>query len=466
MSKKTLFLLIFLAFALRFALGAGAYFFLPGLNYGDSPAQKAGYLFYDAYRRDLQAAELAQSGQSLLRAFSGAYESDQYGGLLALSAAVYRLLRSHQPLAMIFLAALSGALGGWFTYAAAENLLGARAAAFAAGVFLFYPEAILLGAAQMREPFLMTLLAVFFAGLLKIMKSGRKKESDFFSLLSFFLALAGLLFFSPGIALLALLTAAGWWYAAHGWRGLSWRILLSAALIFLLGLAALSFSWNNLVHAQSGPLGIIGAWARETVKWNTHLLKQSSGIVQLLLESLPAGLALPFVTGYGLLQPVLPAALLEPAHPFWQTLGATRALGWYLLLPFVAYSFFSAWRLSDPPQRRQWLWLAALTWGWILIAALRGGGDQWDNPRYRVIPLIFLCLLAAQAWDAPKTRWFWRIVAVEMLIVLIFGHWYLYRYLGFGFNLGIRNTLALALGAAILGIAADWGWEQRRRFRV
>ncbi len=458
MSKKTLFLLIFLAFALRFALGAGAFFLLPRLNYGDSPAQKAGYLFYDAYRRDLQAAELAQSDENLLQAFSGSYESDQYGGLLALSAGVYRLLGSHQPLALIFLAALLGALGGCFVYSAAEKVLTPRAAIFAVCLFLFYPEAILLGASQMREPFLMTLLAVFWAALPSAGSNFRPWQA--------LAALAAMLPLSPGIALLALVAAAGWRYAGAGRRGLSWPILLSAGMLFLLGLAALSFSWNNLIHAQSGPLGILGVWARETVRWNTHLLKQSSGIVQLLLTSLPAGLAPLFVTAYGLLQPVLPAALLEPAHPFWQTLGVARALGWYLLLPFVAYSLFSAWSVSDLRARRQWLWLAALTWAWALIAALRGGGDQWDNPRYRVIPLIFLCLLAAQAWAAPKTRWFWRIVAVETLIVGIFSHWYLYRYLKIGFNLGIRNTLALALAAAILGVAADWGWERRKRFRV
>lgn len=458
MSKKTLFLLSLLAFALRFALGAGAFFLLPRLNYGDNPAQKAGYLFYDAYRRDLQAAELARSDESLLRAFSGDYESDQYGGLLALSAAVYRLLGSQQPLVMVFLAALLGALGGYFVHSAAEKLLGPRAAALALIIFLFYPEAILLGASQMREPFLMTLLAIFWQALPLAGSNLRPAQA--------LLALVAMLPLSPGIALLALVAAAGWQFARSGWRGLSWRVLLSAGMVFLLGLAALSFSWNNLVHAQGGALGILGAWARETVRWNAHLLQQSSGIVQLLLASLPAGLALPFVTVYGLLQPVLPAALIEPAHPFWQVLGAARALGWYLLLPFVAYSLFSAWRISDPRQRRQWFWLAALTWGWVLLAALRGGGDQWDNPRYRVIALVFLSLLAAQAWEAPKTRWFWRIVAVEALIVLVFTHWYFYRYLKIGFNLGIRNTLALALGAAFLGLAADWGWEHRRGFRV
>jgi len=448
--------LLFLGFALRLTVGVGAYFYLPTLQYGDSPAQKAGYLFFDAYRRDEQAASLAQSDQSLLTSFSGQYESDQYGGLLALSAGVYRLLGSHQPLAMIFLAALSGAAGGFWVFRAAQNLLGEKSAWAAACIFLFYPEAILLGAAQMREPFLMSLLALFFAGL-------TAPRRQYPMLLA---ALGGMLFFSPGIALLALAGGAGWEYAGKGWRGLSARTALTGAAVFGLGLTALWFSWQNLVRTRGGPFSVIAAWARETAKWNKHLLERSSGIVQLLFQSLPAGLALPFIGVYGLLQPVLPAAVFEPSHPFWQTLGILRSLGWYLLLPFVAFSLFSAWQVNTPSARRQWLWLAGLVWCWMLVAALRGGGDQWDNPRYRVIPLVWLALLAAQAWAAPKTRWFWRIVAVETLITLVFSHWYLYRYLGVGFNLGIRNTLALALGISLIGLAADWLWERRQRFQV
>lgn len=444
--------MVLAGFALRLALGAGALFWLPGLQYGDNPAQKAGYLFFDAYRRDAQAAQLAQSSESLLKAFGGGYESDQYGGLLALSAGVYRLLGSHQPLTMLFLAALAGAVGALGVFSAANTLLGKKAALAAAALFLFSPEAVLLGAAQMREPFLMSLLAFFFAE-----EVGPRKNP--FLLLA---ALAGMLFFSPGIALLALAGAAGWQIAGSGWRGFSARTALAGAGLFALGLAALSFSWKNLVRARSGPFSVLGAWARETAKWNKYLLERSSGIVQLLFQSLPAWLALPFVAVYGLLQPVLPAALWEPSHPFWQTLGILRSAGWYALLPFIAFSLFSAWKINDPRARRQWLWLAALTWGWMLIAALRGGGDQWDNPRYRFIALVWLALLAAQAWQAPKTRWFWRIVAVETWIVLVFSHWYVYRYLGLGLNLGIRNTLTLALGVSLLGVAADWCWEKRK----
>ena len=69
-------------------------------------------------------------------------------------------------------------------------------------------------------------------------------------------------------------------------------------------------------------------------------------------------------------------------------------------------------------------------------------------------------LLAAQAFYAIKSRWFWRIVAVEIIILLVFGHWYSWRYLGIGFNLGIRNTLAIAIGLAVLVVLGDWLWQR------
>jgi hypothetical protein len=211
-------------------------------------------------------------------------------------------------------------------------------------------------------------------------------------------------------------------------------------------------------------LGVIGDWARETVKWNQQLLQGSSGIVQLLFKNFPSGLQLPFVAIYGILQPVLPAVIFEPSVPFWQVLGIIRALGWYAMLPFLAYAPFSASSMGDT-QKRRWLWLALVVWGWIIIASLRGGADQWDNPRYRVILLVWQAILVAQAFLSLKQgwgRWFFRILGVEAVLLVVFSHWYMYRYLNIGFNIGIRNTLALAIGLSILLVLGDWLLEKRR----
>jgi hypothetical protein len=475
--KRSVYWIILWAFILRFGLGVTAYLLLPQVGYA-SKTQQTGYLFFDAYRRDAQAWDLAQSGKPLSRAFSQNYVSDQYGGLLWVSAFTYRYLSAgtHQPLLVVFLAALVNSLGVIFVYLTAKRLTDEKIACLSALIFAFYPEAILLGAAQMREPFLMTFVALAFYGLVEWQATLRTPKSPdsgknlqqtqelFDSLkpwLWMALALAGMLFISPGFVLVTLVAAAGWLYFGQSGRQIPWQAIAVAAGIFLLALVAVASSWDTLVTAQGGGLlGTLGNWARATAKWNAYLLGRSSGIVQLLFQALPPVLAAPFVTGYGILQPVLPAALIEPAIPFWQVLGVIRALGWYLLLPFLAFAPFSAGIQPAGQRNRSWLWLSLVVWGWIIIAAVRGGGDQWDNPRYRVILLSWMAMLASQAFYAVKSRWFWRVVAVEAIILLVFGHWYSWRYLGFGFNLGIRNTLAIALGLAVLTVLGDWLWQR------
>lgn len=466
---RHIYLLILLAFLLRLGLGMFAHFGLPKIGYG-SETEKAGYLFLDAYNRDSQARELALSGQPLSKAFDEKFSSDQYGGLLWMSALLYRFV-NESPLVMVFLSALVGSLGGLFVYLTASRLFDLKIALLSYCIFLFYPDSILFGASQMREPFLMTLIAMAFYGIANVDQVVNLRHSGW---LWIALALAGMLFISPGFALVTIIALAGWVFFGGQAGKIPWQAAVAAVGLFFVALIALAASWDSLIAAKSGGiLGIVGDWARETAKWNAEVLKRSSGIVQLLFETLPGGLAMPFVAVYGILQPVLPAAIIEPGNPFWQGLGIVRALGWYLLLPFVAYapfSFFAHLPTGEGPgvrqgkrRQAQMLWLALLVWGWILIAAVRGGGDQWDNPRYRVILLAFMAILAAQAFYAVKTRWFWRILLVEGIILLVFTHWYAWRYFGVGVNLGIRNTLALALGASILLVGADLLWQSRRR---
>lgn len=455
---RRIYFFLLLAFLLRFGLGLFAYFGLPQVGYGNE-TERAGYLFLDAYNRDSQARDLARSGQPLSKAFDEKFSSDQYGGLLWMSALLYRFVND-SPLVMVFLAALVGSLGGLFVYRAGKLVFDEKTALLACLLFLFYPDSILLGASQMREPFLMTLVAMAFYGIANVAQVDNLRHSGW---LWIALALAGMLLLSPGIALVTIVALAGWVFFGGRTRRIPWQAAAIAAGLFLAALLALTASWESLVTVRGGGiLGVLGDWARETTKWNADVLKRSSGIVQLLFETLPRGLAMPFVVIYGILQPVLPAALIEPGNPFWQGLGIVRALGWYLLLPLVAYAPFSAWGLPIGQRQKQTAWLALLVWAWILIAAARGGGDQWDNPRYRVILLAFMAILAAQAFYAIKTRWFWRILLVEGIVLLVFTHWYAWRYLGIGVNIGIRNTLAIALGASILLVGADLFWQARK----
>jgi len=476
---KTLAWILALAFLLRLGLGVGAYVLEPRIGY-DNQVNKAGYLFTDAFTRDNQAWDLAQSSNSLMTAFDEKLVSDQYGGLLWLSSLTYRYLSSdaHRPLLLTLLAALIGALGAAFVWAAGKRISDENSARVSAIIFAFFPESILQGAAQMREPFLMTFIALAFYGLVEWQASHSR-----LSWLWMGLALAGMLLISPGFALVTLIAAAGWLYFSDDSRRIPWQAIAVALGVFALAFVAVSLSWNSLVAAQGGGfLGIIGNWARETAKWNMDLLKHSSGIVQLLFENFPPVLRTPFVAVYGILQPVLPAVIFEPSVPFWQILGIVRALGWYLLLPFLVYAPFSpplhppifaqlnSGSTKNEPGRKWgerggWLWLGLVVWAWILIASVRGGADQWDNPRYRVILLCWQAMLAAQAWNSIRQgwdRWFIRILAVEAVLVVVFSHWYIFRYLKIGFNIGIRNTLLLAIGLSVLLVAGDWLIEKRK----
>ena len=465
--KRSIYLIALLAFVFRMGLAVAASSLLPVAGY-DSKTQQAGYLFFDAYRRDSQSWDLAQSSRPLMKAFDDKFSSDQYGGLLWMSAFIYRYLSggTHQPLLVVLLGALIGALGVPFVYLAARRWAGERTAMIAALLFAFFPEAILLGASQMREPYLMTFIAMFFYGVTE-WQAARGRLPWVWMIL----ALAGMLLVSPAFAAVSIGVSAGWLFFANSSSGKSgrkipWQMIAAGAGIFVLALVVLAASWGSLVAAKGGGiLGTLGNWARETTRLNAYLLGRSSGIVQLLFQALPTWLALPFVAVYGILQPVLPAAIFEPSIPFWQTLGILRALGWYLLLPLVAFAPIAAFTLPAREHRKQWLWLSLVVWVWILIAALRGGGDQWDNPRYRVILFVWMVMLAAMALQQIKSgvgRWFWRICAVEAIILLVFGHWYTWRYLRLGFDIGIRNTLLIAIVLSILVVLGDWLWARRK----
>jgi 4-amino-4-deoxy-L-arabinose transferase-like glycosyltransferase len=482
--KRSIFLITLLAFLLRLGLGVTASTLLPQVGYESKP-QQAGYLFLDAYRRDNQAWDLAQSSKPLLRAFDDKFSSDQYGGLLWVSAFIYRYLATgvRQPLLIVLLAALVSSLGIPLVYLTAKRLADDNTALLSALIYAFFPEAILLGAAQMREPFLMTFIAMNFYGLTEWQAAHKNTAGAWFWIL---FSLAGMLFISPGFVVITLVASAGWLYFANpaaatkAERKIPWQVIVGALALFVLALAVVTASWTSLVSTRgAGLFGVIGNWARETARWNAYLLGRSSGIVQLLFQALPSALALPFVAIYGVLQPVLPAVLLEPGIPFWQILGTFRAVGWYSLLPFVAFAPIaftaslanlntnqSAKLPSTQPRLPGWLWLSLVVWGWIFIAALRGGGDQWDNPRYRVILLAWMAPLAALALQQLREgpgRWFWRICSVEAIILLVFGHWYSWRYLGFGFNIGIRNTLIIAIVFSLLVVLGDWFFEFKRR---
>ncbi len=451
--------MIGLALLLRLAAGIAAYIALPVNGY-DVPDDKAGYVFTDAHRRDDQAWELAQSGKPFMEAFDKTFYTDQYGGLLALSALTYKVFSpdAHRPLIIVLVASITAALGMPFLYKATRLLWSDKLAAFATWLSVLYPESLLTGGAQMREPFLLTLIAVALWGFARWLHEGERTGWWWIGI-----GTVGMLLISPAIALGTLVLLGGWLWARGAHRRLPWSVIAGAGGVILLGVLFLAWSVSRQHDFSAGsPIGIILNWIRDSLKWVIYELERGSGQIQNVFSKMNPLAQFLFVIGYGIAQPVLPPAFLEPTTLTWHVIAVLRALGWYTVLPLLLYVPVAAWRSSEGSERRTWIWLSVFSWAWILICAIRAGGDQWDNPRYRLIFFGIEALLAGYAWITWRERrdaWLLRIVGLEILSTLIFGQWYLARYYLIGIHLPIMVVLALNLSFALLIFAGGWLWD-------
>ena len=462
-ATRTLAWMIGLALLLRLAAGVAVYIALP-INGHDSPDDKAGYVFTDAHRRDDQAWELASSGKPLWSAFDKSYYTDQYGGLLAFSALTYRYLSpdAQRPLLIVLLASLMAALGVPFLYKAARLLFNDQIGIVSSWLFILYPESILTGGAQMREPFLLTFLAMLLWGFADWLIN-QQRSGWYWMAVGF----VGMLMVSPAIALVSLLIFAGWLYVRRDHKEIPWQALVSVSVVFIVALLVLSWSLNrNNDFGTQSPVGVILNWFRQAVKWDTYQLQRGSGWIQLLFKKMNTSQQLFFVIVYGVLQPVLPAAFVEPSTTTWQIISVLRAIGWYALLPLLIYLPIAIFRMPPGPGRRLWLWIAVVSWIWILICSIRAGGDQWDNPRYRLILFAFEALSAAYAWTwwrAHRDGWLPRILTLEVIGVLIFLQWYLSRYYHVGGQLPFFFMVGLIVLISLVIIIGGWLWDRRAR---
>ena len=458
---KALAWMVGLALFLRLAAGVGVYLALP-VNGHDSPDDKAGYVFTDAHRRDDQAWQLASSGKPLWTAFDKSYYTDQYGGLLAFSAATYALLSpdAHRPLLIILLASLVAALGLPFIYKATRLLWDDRLALAAGWLFVLYPESILTGGAQMREPFLLTFIAMALWGFADWLKQGGRRGWIWMAV-----GFVGLLMVSPAIALAAFLILAVWVYLRGDHKRIPWQILAAIAVVFVLALFILSWSLNrNHDFGAASPVGVILDWFRNAVKYDTYRLERGSGWIQSLFRKMSTSQQLLFAITYGILQPVLPAAFIEPTTLTWKIIAILRAVGWYAILPLMIYSLIAAWRSPQGVERRTWLWVSIASWLWILLCSIRGGGDQWDNPRYRLILFPFEALAVGYAWTwwrAHRDAWLPRVAVLELLAVLIFLQWYLSRYYHLGGQIPFYLMIGLIVLVGVAIIGGGWLWDRR-----
>ena len=454
--------MVFLTLGLRLLAGIAPYLLLPIDGY-DTLDNKAGFIFTDARRRDDQAWELASSDKSILSAFNKTYHTDQYGGLLAFSALAYRYLSPdiHRPMLLIVLSAIIAALGVPFFWKAAKQAFGERVALISSWILVLYPESALLGGAAMREPYLITFSTMSLWGFIDWRTSHSRSAWLWLGI-----GLMGMFLVSPVVALATIVIFVGWLTMVRRDHRISWLAFIITVLVFMAGLFLLAWSLNRQGNFYGSPLGVVSSWFREAVRVNIYQLERGSGWVGKLFDEMPHWMRLPFVTIYGVLQPVLPAVFVEPTTLTWRIIGIFRALGWYLFLPLLVYAFLAAWKAEQPRDRYLWLWITTISWLWIIFTALRGGGDQWDNPRYRAILLVWQALAAGYAWTCYRSRsdpWLGRILIIEAIFLAFFTQWYLSRYLHLGGQIPFGMMVLLIIGCSLIVLVGGALLDRYRR---
>lgn len=402
------------AVVLRLVLGVFWYLALPEWGY-DTEVQQAGYVMEDAYKRDINAWHLARADKSLFEAFQGFSATDQYGGLLFVSASVYRFLAGgdRAPILTLMLSAAFSGLGVYFTWTLTNRLWDQRTAKIAAWLLALYPEAVLMGSTQMREAFTPTfaLIALF----VWVRWFDEKKFRDL-------ALLAGVLFlsviFTPPftVLLVVLLGLLGLTLrAADLWQS-RWRWYLVG--ISLVGLVIGIFIFAPKV------IELVDAAALQT-----YVSESASGWVARQFERMPAWSHVPFLVIYGIFRPLLPAALVASGAPLWRVVAIWRAAGWTITLVMLLYASLLVIRQGS--WRKVPGMLLLTNWVIILVASYRGGGDAWDNPRYRAAFAGIQMILVAWAWVKQReTRdpWLRRALVMGGLSVAWFIPWYLRRY--------------------------------------
>ncbi len=448
---------------LRLAMGIVWYLALPQFGHGTNQEQD-GYVMSDAFERDQLAQKVALSQKSLWNAYRTGAETDPLGGLYFSSVLIYRYLGTDQPnpLSIIVITAAFSALAVIFTWAFARRSWNGRVAQVAAWGIALYPEAVLLGSSQMREAIAIPLVAAAFYGLARL-----RRERSWIGLAWL---LGGLLFamvFSPPYTLLLLAALALAALAVKDdllhrhvevprW---AWGALVGVILVVLLG------GWFSISRFAppeiTNPVDILSYWIGKSIDLQAYFSRGASGWVQKIFRTTPEWSHLTILAGYGILRPFLPAALtVSSAAPIWSWITLWRALGWTILLGMLGYALLRAWLNKDSDNFTRMV--TVIIWLGIVIASLRGGGDQDDNPRYRAAFASIQISMAAWAWVEQRRTAdpVFRRAAVTLGFVILWALvWYLRRI--YPIPWGVADPFkTIGLGLACGALYSIWDWAR------
>ena len=447
--------LILGAALLRLIVGAIWLIVLPLWGYGGE-VESAGYIMSDAYNRDTAAWELSQSQGSLFDAFDDNRSVDQYGGLLFFSAALYRYLGgiTHMPLLMVVLTASFSALAVLFTWAFTRRIWGKSAAKIAAWGIAIYPETVLLGSSQMREAFTVTLTAAALYGLILLFRQ-HQKTGAVYILLALTLGMP----LSPTftILLVGVLVIMGLFLNDKRWV-VNWRLWIGVGVIVAIGLAGVVLFGDDLIPVDAtNPLILLQQWITNTARWQINVSSHISGWMEKIFARTPSNMHVWIIVAYGVVQPFLPAAFFAKGKAVWWGIAIWRSLGWSTLLLLLIYAPIRALRRFP---RSGALGACISVWAVVLISALLGGGDQWDNPRYRAAFAGLQIGLAAWVWVEQRRDpdpWMRRVIFSMGFVFLWFVPWYIRRYTVLTWPVvDLFKTFGLGLASAVLFAVWDW----------
>jgi len=190
----------------------------------------------------------------------------------------------------------------------------------------------------------------------------------------------------------------------------------------------------------------------------------SSGWVQKVFGLVPEWSQMPLATIYGIVQPFLPAALMDSSSaPLIRIIVSLRALGWFITLPFLLLAPFLI--LTKSAKRDLSRYFVLVLWIAVIFASYRDAGRMWDNPRWRAIFLSIQAIVVAWTLFSAKDNrslWLGRISLIVGFATLAFIHWEAGRYYQLP-RLNLWETLTLIGGFSILFVIGSLIYD---RFRI
>ena len=422
---KMLAALMLTAFVLRFAFGLATVNLLPVYGHPGERREEQGFLFDDAWRRDEEAWAVSnEEDLSFSETLTRNYNNDQYGALAVMSMWLYKYISpdARRYTLIMLVGVFFSIMGLPFLWRALNDRWGRRICLIGCWICALYPDSIFFSGAPMREPFLVGILCAAFWAL-SVMRDHKLR-----SVIILGLCVLACLPFSSMVAVVLAAASAAWFWA---------ETLIPRSKIWM---------WAGIILMVIGILAAVVVALpafREWIMFDIVTTETRSGWVERVVGEVGGQFRSLFVAVYGLTQPVLPAILVYPTAPacdlahgpcttiYWKVAGIYRATGWYILVPFLFYAIFSTVRIQDKKERGLMVVNAVFVLVWMFISSLRAGGDQFDNPRYRMIFLPWLAFMAAWGIDyALKLRDWWLIrwIAIELIFLGFFTQWYYSRY--------------------------------------